>query len=646
MTVLDRKLRREVRSALLRLLAIASIIAVGVACYVEMGSCYTNLLDARQRYYAQCRMADFSIDLKKAPLAELDAVADLPEVLELRPRIQFFATVDLPRASRLLNGQVLSLPDERTPVVNDVVLQRGSYFTAQRSNEVIVNDAFARHHAIRPGQWIHLILNDRRQEVFVVGTAISSEFVYLVGPGSLTPDPEHFGVFYLKRSYAEEVFDFQGAANQLVGRLAPAVRQRPQRVLDRAERLLAPYGVFTTTPLKDQPSNRFVSEEIEGLATFTVIMPGIFLAVAALVLNVLMSRWTEQQRTVVGTLKAIGYGDGEVLWHFVKFGLTIGLVGGVVGCALGYGLADWVTGIYRQFYEFPELVNRFYPDRMLVGLGISLVCAALGALYGAWQVLKLRPAEAMRPKPPRQGGAVLLERVGPLWRRFSFRWRLVLRDVIRNRVRTAAGLFASAMGTCILVTGFMMNQAMLRLIEFQFELVQRGDVTLGFKDERGIDALAEARRLPGVDHAEPQLDVACTFINGPHRRRGGVTGLRSDARLTVPRDKLGRRVRIPTAGLAMSRDLAELLHVKRGDWLTLRPTKGERSPRRAQVGSIVDAYIGLAVYADFEYLKPPGRGGASGLRRAIEAGRRPAAARPPGPAVEANVRRAVGNLPG
>ena len=108
MTVLDRKLRRELRGAALRLLAIVSIIGVGVACYVEMSSCYQNLTDAKDRYYNQCRMADFSIELKKAPIAELAAVADLPGVQEIHPRIHFFATVDLENHPELLNGQVIS----------------------------------------------------------------------------------------------------------------------------------------------------------------------------------------------------------------------------------------------------------------------------------------------------------------------------------------------------------------------------------------------------------------------------------------------------------------------------------------------------------------------------------------------------------
>ena len=480
MNALDRKLRRDLRASRGLLLAIVLIMGVGVACFVEMSSIYTNLTDAKRIYYAQCRMADFSIDLKKIPVTQLHVLDALPEIVELRPRIRFYATVDLDNVEQIINGQVLSLPDRRRTIVNNLVLRRGSYFTETRANEVIVNDAFARRHGLRPGEWIHLVLNNRRQELFVVGTAISSEFVYLVGPGAIAPDPEHFGVFYLKESYAEEVYDFDGAANEVLGRLQPALREHPDDVLRRAEALLQEYGVFTTTSLKNQPSNRYLSEEIEGLSTFTTVMPAIFLSVAALVLNVLMIRVTEQQRTVVGTLKAIGYSDAQVFGHFVKFGLAVGLTSALVGCALGYILADAMTGLYGQFYEFPDLANHFYADKMLIGIGISLACALVGTWRGARAVLKLSPASAMRAKPPQSGKAILLERISLVWRRLGFAWRMVLRNLVRHRLRTAAGIFASAMGAAILVTGFMLQTAMYKLVDFQFQKVQRSDIDLSF----------------------------------------------------------------------------------------------------------------------------------------------------------------------
>ena len=138
-------------------------------------------------------------------------LADLPGVSEIEPRITFLATADLPDVVEPINSYVISLPDRRDSNLNDVVMRQGSYFTDRRDNEVIVNASFAREHRLEPGDYVHLLLNNRRQELFVVGTAISSEFAYLLGPGALIPDPEHFGVFYIKQTYAELEREAQAA---------------------------------------------------------------------------------------------------------------------------------------------------------------------------------------------------------------------------------------------------------------------------------------------------------------------------------------------------------------------------------------------------------------------------------------------------
>jgi putative ABC transport system permease protein len=601
-SVLNRKLLRELRSSGGMLCAIGSIIAVGVACLVTMGSAYWNLTEAKQRYYVQCRMADFWIDLKKAPRGEIERLVEMPGVAEVRPRIGFPATVDVEDVPRPLGGLVLSLPDRREPVLCDIVLRRGGYFSDRREQEVIVGDAFARARKIEPGDVIRLVLNNRRQELLVVGTAISSEFIYTFPPGGIVPDPEHFGIFYVKHSYAENVFDFDGAANQALGRFSPDLREDPRLVLRRVEDALADYGVLAATPRSEQASHLYVSQEIDGLEIFAVFMPAIFLAVAALVLNVLLTRLADQQRTVVGTLKALGYSDAQVFFHFLKFGLAVGLGGAAVGCAGGYWLAEQMTVLYRQYFEFPELENRFYPGLTAAALAVAAACAAVGSLRGARAVLRLKPAEAMRPKPPPTGGAILLERVPWLWRRLSSGWRMVVRGVVRHRVRTLAGVFAAMMGAAVLVSGFMMAEATSFLIDFQFRWVLRSDVELAFRDERGPEALDEAARLPGVDRAEPVLHVAGTFFNGPHRKKGGVMGLQPDATLTQPRDRQARPVRIPPTGLAMSRKMAEILRVERGDWIAFEPVRGLRRRLDVQVVEITDSYLGTAVYADLGFL--------------------------------------------
>lgn len=603
MSTLQRKLWRELCHSAGLIIAIGAIIAVGVCCYVLMTAAHANLTVAKRDYYQQCHMADFWIDLKKAPVAAVRELEQVPGVMEVRPRIQSKVTLDFPHILKPINAQLFSLPAEPKPVINNIVMVSGSYFTKERMEEVIVNHAFARHHKLYPGSTFKVLLNNRQQELFVVGTAISSEFVYVAGPGSLVPDRENFGILYLKQQYLEEALNFDGACNQVVGTLAPTVREQPEEILDRLERKLDAYGVFTTTKLSEQASNHFLSNEIEQLGAFSVLLPGIFLAVAALVLNMLLSRLVEHQRTIIGTLKAIGYTNGELLWHYLQFGIFVGLLGGLIGALAGYYSAGLLTeSVYRQFFEFPTLENRFHPSQSLTGILISVACGAIGAFTGVRSILLLQPAEAMRPKPPRKGGAVFLEHWTWFWQQLDTSWRMVFRNVIRNRGRTAIGIFAAAMGAGLLSVSLMGTAALEYLIDFQFEKVLRSDVDLIFKNEVNRSGLYEARNLPGVDLAEPQLDVPCTFYFLHREKRSAVTGLEAYATLTVPRDLEGEAVTIPPTGLVMGKALADILGVKPGDMVTLKPIKGLRQPRQARVEKVTDGYLGLSCYANIEYL--------------------------------------------
>ena len=602
MKALDIKLLRDLYRTRGLILAIGGIITVGIMTLVTMRSAYLNLSLAKDSYYQQCRMADFWIDLKKIPLAEVEKLVQVQGVSEIQPRIQFSATVDLEDSVQPINGLVVSLPDQRQSILNDIVLRQGDYFSDQKENEVIINEKFAREHSLYPGQTFELMLNERKQEVFVIGTAISSEFTYLLGPGAIMPDPKQYGVFYIKQSFAENSLNFQGAANQVVGRISPSADVNVATILDQCESRLEEYGVFATTPLKDQASHQFIQSEIDGVGAMSKVLPVIFLVVASLILNVLMTRMARRQRVVIGTLKALGYSDTRIFIHFLQLGLVVGIIGGIAGALLGYFSSVGLTVAYRQFYEFPNLTSGFHWGAMVIGMIASIVCAAVGSMIGAYSALKLQPAESMRPAPPKTGGNVLLEKVGWLWQRLSTGWRMALRGVMRNRMRSLVGVFASAMGSGLLISGLMMQNGQTYMVEFQYDKIAKSDIDLVLSAESDMDVVNEIKQLPAVDYVEPQLIVPCTLVNGPYKQKSSITGLVSNPTLTVPHSRNGIQVSIPRYGLVIGRQLADNLHLQAGDTFTLIPNRGEKQPVDVKVATISDGYVGISSYAHIDFL--------------------------------------------
>ncbi len=602
MNVLDRKLRRDLWQTKGMLTAVILIVAVGVSCLVGMMGTSANLQWARNLYYAQCRMADFWVDLKKMPVTELDVLENLEGISEMRARIAFQVIVDLEGVEEPLSGTLLTLPAEPSPVINGILVRSGTYFTSHRQDEVIVSEAFAQARGITEGDTIHLIMNGQRKPLFVVGTAMSSEYVYMMPPGAIAPEPSRYGVFYVKRGFGEDTLGFHGACNSLVGILSKEARQNPEPLFDELRRRLKPYGMFAITPLSLQASNLNLSGELSGLAVIALFMPTIFLLVAVLVLNVLMSRLAQQQRTIVGTLKALGYRNRDIFFHFIQFGLFVGTVGALLGCLLGYWIAGGLTVEYRMFFDFPKLDNRFYAGLSLAALFISLAFGIIGTLKGIRTVLNLNPAEAMRPPPPPGGGAVFLEAWTGLWQRLGFQRQIVLRNLIRNKGRTATGIFSAAMGAALVLVTFGTMDSLQYMVDFRFDMVDHADYALTLRNDRGRGALYEAGNLPGILGVEPILNVPCHFQNGNHRKKGVIQGLIPNARLITPRSVSGAPLTVPETGLLMARRLGEELGLSLGDNVRVTPTQGLQQPVDIPVTGFVDSVFGLCVYADYDYL--------------------------------------------
>lgn len=628
MTPLNRKLLREVRANAGSLFVVVVIIAFGTGSYVGMGAAQRVLETSQAAYYSAYRFADFWVDLKKAPQTEIERLGDIPGVESIESRVVFDVILDLPDQTRPVNGRLISVPERPdATTLNDIYMVRGTGFSPDRDEELIVSESFAKAHGLEPGDRIHLILNRRREAFTIVGTCISPEYVYLVrGEGDLIPDPEHFGVLYVKERYARDVLDFQDASNNVVGRFANISTARKDAVLDEIKQRLEPYGVFAAFQRDQQASNRFLTDEIKGLRVSAVVTPIIFLIVSAMGLSVLLRRLVERQRVTIGTLKAIGYSNGVLFRHFIRFGLIVGLVGGLGGCVVGIGLRQMLIDVYKEFYHFPKYIVEAHPELMLHGIAISLVFAVLGALRGARRVLRLQPAESMRAKPPEKGSAILLERWRYLWRRLDFKTHLALRDVFRNKGRTISGIASTAIACSLLIMTFSMFDAALFMVAFQFEHTNRGNATIGMRDARNEEALFEGEQLPGVIYAEPTFGIVCDIRNGRYSRRQAVVGLNHPHLLTVPRDADLDPITIPAEGLVLSKKLASILHISVGDTIELTPVRGRPEPRRAFVAGTVDSFIGLDCYASINYLsnvvgEPPS---VNGIQTLIDDNARPA----------------------
>jgi putative ABC transport system permease protein len=250
----------------------------------------------------------------------------------------------------------------------------------------------------------------------------------------------------------------------------------------------------------------------------------------------------------------------------------------------------------------PGIEPHMHWDIYLSSGFISVIFSLLGALKGARSAAKLAPAEAMRPPPPERGGRVLPEMIPLFWKHINFQWKMILRAVFRNPVRSLVTILASAVATGLTLSSFSMYDATYYMMDYHFEKISHEDVTVNIREPKGIKATREMAKLPSVDYCEPQLSVVCDLKHGPRSKRTAVTGLAPHSKLYTPLNKAGNPIIPPEQGLTLTNKLAQILGVKVGDTIKLKPLIAKRKQTEAQVVEIIDTYLGLSAYCDRRYL--------------------------------------------
>ncbi|MDJ0974459.1 MAG: FtsX-like permease family protein [Planctomycetota bacterium] len=598
---LDKKLLRNLLTMRAQIIAIVLIIACGVASLVTMLTSYSGLTTSRDAYYARYRMADVFAPVKRAPRSVLYDVERIPGIREVQGRIVFDVTIDIPWIAQPCSGRTSSVPDRPGRILCGLHMTAGSWFEGDGTRQVILADRFAREHRLKVGDDLLVLMNNKKQPLRIVGIAQSPEHVYLIrGAGDIIPDHERFTVMWLSESFSESVFGYEEAINDILATVERSANV--QEVIASIDQRLEEYGAIGAYALKDQASNRYLNDEIEGMEASAGVVPIVFLGIAAFVLNVLMGRLVRSQRGQVAIFRAFGYSNAQVVAHYLKLALLVGLLGAIVGSALGLWFASAIGALYKEFFDLPFYVFQIDTNAIAGGLFVSVGFATLGALQAVRAVARLDPAEGLRPAAPSTYGRTLFERVRPLWRRMGFASRMVLRHVARTPARAAMAAVGIAFATAIVLFTSYIYDAWDAMVDTQFRLIERQDARVVFHEKRGREALYEVRHEPGVLAAEPELVVAVELANGPRTRRTGILGLPRDTELHGLLDRSMRRVALPEDGLMLSQALADVLGVVRGDTLEVRVLEGERPVLSLPVTAVLDEYLGAFAYADIELL--------------------------------------------
>ncbi|MGB8816900.1 MAG: ABC transporter permease [Rhizobiaceae bacterium] len=591
--MLDRKLYRDVLRMWAQVLAVALVMACGVATIIIAVGASRSLEETRAAFYDRYRFGNIFAGAVRAPLGLHDEIAAISGVNGLELRIVSPVLLDIDGMQEPGTAIAVSIPDSGEPSVNRLYLRTGRMPEPGRMGEIAVTEPFAKAHRMAPGTKFRTVMNGKHMVLTVAGIVLTPEYIYALGPGDMVPDQRRFGVFFMPRSALAGLFNMEGAFNDVSLRTVRGAN--PDTIIDSLDTLLKPYGGTGAYDRDGQISHQFLDGELQQLSAMSRVIPPIFLFVSAFLVNMVLTRLITLEREQIGLMKAVGYPDLAIAWHYAKFALAIAIVGIAVGAAAGTWLGRAMAALYSRFFSFPFLVFRQGFDLYVIASGVTAAAGLLGAARAISSVVALPAAVAMQPPaPPRYRR--LFGRGSQAFKFFSQLTVIAFRHLVRWPVRSGLAVLGTSMSVAILVTAMFSFDSIDYMVDTVFFRAERQDATLSFDHDRAPEAVLAAARLPGVLRAEPYRTLPVVLRHGHREHLLVISSTARDAELTTLLDVDVNAVQAPDDGLLISNRVANLLQLRIGDEVEVELLSQNHRIAKATVTSIVESFVGLPVF--------------------------------------------------
>lgn len=600
MKALNLKLARDLWRMRGQALAIALVLAAATATFVLSVGLHSSLVATRDAYYARNQFADVFAMMTRAPRSVVERIAAIPGVRRAEGNIVQYATIDLPGRNYPVRAMANSVDEEGRNQLNLVTLGKGAMPRPDHPGDAVIDDSFAKANGLDVGDRMQAQIHGRRLELEVTGIGFAPNYIFSMVPGDLIPDDRRFGILWMGRKALEAATDRTEAINSVSLTLERGASEA--EVIRKVDDMLAPYGGAGAYGRKDHLSHAFLDSELKQLDAMTKVIPPIFLFVSTFLVYIVLGRIIRTEREQIGLVKAFGYSNWAIGWHYLKFALAVAVLAILMGSAAGVWMGQAMTELYAKYYRFPFLEYRLSPQVFVAASAMAMGAAALGAFGGVRSAMNLQPAVAMLPPPPPIYRAGLIERIGR-WAGFSAIGHMIARHIARWPGRSAITVLGVAMSMGLLFATIQFIDSSKAMLDQFFNRAQLQDLTVTMTEARNEDAIHALAQVPGVLRVEASRALPVTLRLGSRSKRTAIETADPEARLSFLIDSKGQMAALPPAGLVLSRQLAGQLEARLGDRLAVEMLGGRRTKTVQPLVRIVDEAVGARAYASPETIE-------------------------------------------
>lgn len=605
MVMLWRKMYRDLWENKGAYVACIIIIVIGLMVFTSYSMVMDNLLLSQENFYREQNFAEGFIEVQGMPSNKVeDLKKDFAELDILQGRIVKDARILIPGREDNTYLRLVSLDTAQEKILNDVQLIQGSPLNSKEQN-IWIDNKFFEANKLELNQELEVIVAGEKASLRVVGMGRSPEFIFAMRTaGELFPDPSSFGIAYVPLEVMQKLVGQGDNITSIVFTLKPGASFEDVEEKLKAE--LGKYGLKSLVARKDQVSNLMLEAELKQLKSVSKSLPTLFLAISSMILFITLKRMIERQRGQIGILKAFGYTQREILFHYLSYALLIGIIGGFLGCLAGTLLSYSFTALYQTYFNMPGLEGKVSLSYFFWGMLLSLVFALFAGYRGSKAALNLEPAEAMRPPAPLTGKEALLERIKIFWGLLTVQGRMAIRNISRYPGRTVFVFLGIVFTFTLLGLPWAFKTLSDDMIVDQYAKVQTYNVKVPLSTPLDADMTErELARYPGVKVLESMVEIPATLQNDWHKKDVVMIGLQADSQLYHILDRQDRELQPPREGVLLSQRVAEILDADVGS--TIRVTSPLfREPDEGKeilVTAIVPQYLGMNGYMEISSLQ-------------------------------------------
>ncbi|MDP4093779.1 MAG: FtsX-like permease family protein [Bacillota bacterium] len=598
MKKLFKKLVRDIRKSLGQFIAVTVVSTIGVLLLTGLSVTHSSMVDTANTEYRQSNIADLSVYYLGINQTGIDKIKSINGVADAYGR-QSLKAESTDNRSGFFIHTVSS--DEK---INIPFIKSGKL--PKDNDECMIDDDYASANKLSLGSKLSVVIDSKPYTFNVSGTFVSSEYIFLVEDPSksIIPDHKNFGLLYLSDTLTGSLSK-DGTYNEVLVTL----KKNPDinEVSKKIESLTENYGFGNIIQKKDQLSYYQLKSDIDSSGSISKIFPYIFFLVAAVIIFISMSRTIQSERNQIGIMKALGISSFSVKLHYLSYSVLSGFVGSILGNLLGIVIIPKIMfDTYKMLYTFNEIQYSGFIWYVVVSTIVVILFGFVASLLSIRKVLKEVPAQCMRPLPPKKVHKTWLEKREKLWKRISYKNKLIIRNILLNKRRAILSSIGIIGCVGVLMCAFGLKEAMTSLIDKQFGKIQSFDSMVVLSEPQPYTSPVPFTNT-NIAYSD-KFSVVDTVMALKENVNSELYVLPRNARTIGLYDNSGKKLNVPTDGIVVPLKLAKDYGINVGDTISMRLESQlyGNMKIKVRVAAIDVLYVSQDLYASYEYLESLG----------------------------------------